>query len=89
MQMIPNSEKIKRWREERLRSQEHLADLAGIGLRTGRASLNVLDGVHVDYYGTATPLSVSASLTVATAWWAAAVTTWSVRDSWCGGSTAC
>lgn len=34
MQMIPNSEKIKRWREERMWSQEHLADLAGIGLRT-------------------------------------------------------
>ena len=26
--------KIKRWREERQWSQEHLADLAGIGLRT-------------------------------------------------------
>ncbi|MFN3214667.1 MAG: helix-turn-helix domain-containing protein [Henriciella sp.] len=34
MQMKPNAEKIKRWREERLWSQEHLADLAGIGLRT-------------------------------------------------------
>ena len=34
MQRIPNAEKIKRWREERMWSQEHLADLAGIGLRT-------------------------------------------------------
>ncbi len=34
MQMKPNAEKIKRWREERLWSQEHLADLAGLGLRT-------------------------------------------------------
>ena len=34
MQMIPDAAKIKQWREERLWSQEHLADLAGIGLRT-------------------------------------------------------
>ena len=34
MQMVVNAEKIKRWREERLWSQEHLAGLAGIGLRT-------------------------------------------------------
>ena len=29
-----DADKIKRWREERHWSQEHLADLAGIGLRT-------------------------------------------------------
>ncbi|MCR9195327.1 MAG: helix-turn-helix domain-containing protein [Hyphomonas sp.] len=34
MQFRPDAEKIKRWREERLWSQEHLADLAGLGLRT-------------------------------------------------------
>ena len=34
MQYRPDAEKIKRWREERLWSQEHLADLAGVGLRT-------------------------------------------------------
>lgn len=34
MQRITDAEKIKRWREERMWSQEHLADLAGIGLRT-------------------------------------------------------
>ena len=34
MQMTPDSTKIKRWREERAWSQEHLADAAGIGLRT-------------------------------------------------------
>ena len=34
---------------------EHLKrDLAG--LRTGRASVALLDGVRVDYYGTMTPL---------------------------------
>ena len=29
-----DADKIKRWREERHWSQEHLADLAGLGLRT-------------------------------------------------------
>jgi ribosome recycling factor len=33
-------------------------------IRTGRATLSILDGVHVDYYGTATPLNQVASLTV-------------------------
>lgn len=34
MELNPDAAKIKRWREERYWSQEHLADLAGIGLRT-------------------------------------------------------
>jgi ribosome recycling factor len=33
-------------------------------LRTGRATLGLLDGVNVDYYGTPTPLSQVASLSV-------------------------
>ncbi|MCG6893945.1 MAG: ribosome recycling factor [Desulfobacteraceae bacterium] len=33
-------------------------------VRTGRASLNLLDGVRVDYYGTPTPLNQVASLSV-------------------------
>src|ERR1041384_1096997 len=33
-------------------------------IRTGRASLAILDGVHVDYYGTPTPLSQVATLTI-------------------------
>src|SRR4051812_5842791 len=33
-----------------------------IKLRTGRASTSMLDGIRVDYYGTATPLSQVASL---------------------------
>ncbi|PYQ12522.1 MAG: ribosome recycling factor [Acidobacteria bacterium] len=37
-------------------------DLASI--RTGRASLAILDGILVDYYGTATPLNQVASLAV-------------------------
>lgn len=33
-------------------------------LRTGRASLSILDGIMVDYYGNPTPVSQVASLTV-------------------------
>ena len=31
------------------------------GVRTGRASLHLLDGIRVDYYGTPTPLQQLAS----------------------------
>ena len=42
-------------------SIEHLKrDLAG--LRTGRASVALLDGVRVDYYGTMTPLKQIANI---------------------------
>jgi ribosome recycling factor len=37
------------------------------GVRTGRASLHLLDGVRVDYYGTPTPLNQVATLAVADA----------------------
>src|SRR5512138_2843047 len=33
-------------------------------VRTGRASLSLLDGIRVDYYGTATPLNQVASLSI-------------------------
>ncbi len=33
-------------------------------VRTGRASLNIMDGIRVDYYGTSTPLNQMASLSV-------------------------
>ena len=33
-------------------------------VRTGRASLSILDGIRVDYYGTMTPLNQMATLTV-------------------------
>jgi ribosome recycling factor len=36
-------------------------------LRTGRASISILDGVMVDYYGTPTPINQVASLNVADA----------------------
>ena len=38
-----------------------------MGVRTGRASLHLLDGVKVDYYGTPTPLNQVATLAVADA----------------------
>jgi ribosome recycling factor len=34
------------------------------GIRTGRASVNLLDGIKVDYYGTQTPLNQMATLSV-------------------------
>jgi len=34
MPIKPDAKKIKRWREERHWSQEHVAEMAGIGLRT-------------------------------------------------------
>ena len=33
-------------------------------MRTGRASLSILDGIRVDYYGTLTPLNQTATLAV-------------------------
>ena len=38
-----------------------------MGVRTGRASLHLLDGVRIDYYGTPTPLNQVATLAVADA----------------------
>ena len=46
---------------------EHLKrDLAGI--RTGRASVALLDGIKVDYYGTLTPLKQVANVATPEAW---------------------
>jgi ribosome recycling factor len=33
-------------------------------VRTGRASISLLDGVQIDYYGTLTPLNQTATLSV-------------------------
>ncbi len=38
-----------------------------LSIRTGRASLHLLDGVKVDYYGTLTPLNQVATMSVADA----------------------
>src|ERR1700741_1314071 len=48
------------------RMQKVIADLmhAMASVRTGRASVNLLDGIRVDYYGTPTPLNQVANLHV-------------------------
>lgn len=50
----------------RQRMEKALADLqhAMGGIRTGRASISMLDGIRIDYYGTPTPLSQVATLLV-------------------------
>jgi len=58
--MIPDE--IKKTMVEKMEGcQDHLrSELAGI--RTGRASLALLDGIKIDYYGTPTPVRQIASL---------------------------
>ena len=48
------------------RMEKVLADLqnAMAHIRTGRASVNLLDGIRIDYYGTPTPLNQVANLHV-------------------------
>jgi ribosome recycling factor len=50
----------------RTRMEKVLADLqhAMTHIRTGRASVNLLDGIKVDYYGTPTPINQVATLHV-------------------------
>ena len=59
---MPNPAAIHQKVTEKMESAlEHLKrDLAG--LRTGRASVALFDGVRVDYYGTMTPLKQVASI---------------------------
>lgn len=50
----------------RSRMEKVLADLQHVmaGIRTGRATVSLLDGIRVDYYGTPTPLNQVATLHV-------------------------
>jgi ribosome recycling factor len=50
----------------RARMDKAISDLqhAMAGIRTGRASVNLLDGIKTDYYGTPTPLNQLATLHV-------------------------
>lgn len=50
----------------RQRMEKVLADMqhAMSSIRTGRASINMLDGLRVDYYGTPTPINQVATLLV-------------------------
>ncbi|MBN1932193.1 MAG: ribosome recycling factor [Desulfobacterales bacterium] len=54
------------YQESRERMDKSLAALKNDlkRVRTGRASLSLLDGIRVDYYGTLTPLNQMASLSV-------------------------
>ena len=54
------------YQESRERMDKSLAALKNDlkRVRTGRASLSILDGIRVDYYGTLTPLNQMASLSV-------------------------
>ena len=45
------------------RALDHLAEEL-LNIRAGKASVNVLNGVFVDYYGSQTPVSGVASVTV-------------------------
>jgi len=51
-------------KDAKKRMDQALSKFAGdlAKVRTGRASLNIFDGVHVDYYGTPTPISQVAGL---------------------------
>ena len=68
MPLKPDTAKIKRWREERQWSQEHLAELAGLGLRTvqrvesgGQASHETLMALAAAYNVDVSALSVDPS----------------------------
>ena len=52
--------------QSRTRNDKVLADLQHLmaGIRTGRASVSLLDNIRVDYYGTPTPLNQLATLHV-------------------------
>ena len=50
--------------EERMQKSLKALETEMTRVRTGRASLSMLDGVKVDYYGTLTPLNQMASITV-------------------------
>jgi ribosome recycling factor len=57
---------LKDQRERVQKTLEHFRNEL-MGVRTGRASLHLLDNIRVDYYGTPTPLNNVATLTVADA----------------------
>lgn len=54
----------KKKAEEKMNKALELLRKEFASLRTGRASLGVLDGITVDYYGTPTPLSQVANMAV-------------------------
>lgn len=57
-------EDIRKDAEERMDKTLHALDSAFAKIRTGRAHPSLLDGIMVSYYGTDTPLSQVANITV-------------------------
>jgi len=55
---------IKRKTTEKMNGAVEVLKKDLVSIRTGRASLSLLDGIFIDYYGTHTPLSQSATLGV-------------------------
>ena len=57
-------EEIKQDAEQRMSKSLGSLSSAFAKIRTGRAHPRILDGIHVDYYGTPTPLNQVANVTV-------------------------
>jgi ribosome recycling factor len=57
-------QELKRKTNERMKSSIDALKKEFSSVRTGRASLALLDGISVDYYGTLTPLQQLASLSI-------------------------
>ena len=55
---------IKKKSEEKMGKALEMLKREYAAIRTGRASLGILDGISVDYYGTATPLNQVANLAI-------------------------
>ena len=60
---MPLNEIVENVRKKMHDSVEHTRRELG-AVRTGRATLSILDGITVDYYGTPTPLNQVSSLTI-------------------------
>jgi len=57
-------EEIRKDADERMSKSRASLASAFAKIRTGRAHPRILDGISVDYYGTATPLNQAANITV-------------------------
>ena len=57
-------QELRKKTHERMQASIEALKKKFAGVRTGRASLSLLDGLTVDYYGTVTPLQQLASLSI-------------------------
>lgn len=65
--LSPEVEAVTKEAEERMGKSVDSVKIALTGIRTGRASGNMLDRVKVDYYGSPTPINQVASIAVPSA----------------------